>query len=279
MEISQKESERPAPPAYLSALRLLVPVAVCLLLAAWLQRPDGRLRVTLLDTPGDAILLQLPDGRFALIDGGSDPARLALLLGREMPFWRRDLAAVLLTSPDGRRLPGQVAALARYRPDLALAPSGLPRGGVGGEWRRLVAELDVPARELRPGMRLGLGGATLQVLAVAPGDTGGAVILVRYGTARVLLHTGGPAGDAAVAQLAGPPLSMLVYPWQRELDTPAPALGPRSIAFSAAYEAEEPALLSYVDRRRASPNIYHPANDGGISLVSDGRRAWVETEK
>lgn len=270
----------PAAPAYLRALRLLLPIVCCLSLAAWAQRSDGRLHVTLLDAPGDALLIQLPDGRFALIDGGGDPARLTLLLGRAMPFWRRDLAAVLLTRPDGRRLPGQVAALARYRPAVALAPPAMPEAGTAGEWRRLVAAAGVPAHALRAGQRLALGGATIQLLAVERGDEGGALVQIVYGATRVLLHSGGPAGDAAAQRAAGPPLALLVYPWGRALDTPAvAALAPRAIAFSAAYEAAEPALLSYADRRRFSPQIYHPANDGAVSLVSDGRRAWIETEK
>jgi hypothetical protein len=274
-----KRAGRPSP-AYVRALRLLLPIVCCLALAAWFQRPDGRLRVTLLETPGDALLIQLPDGRFALMDGGRDPARLTLLLGQAMPFWRRDLAAVLLTRADGRRLPGQVAALARYRPALVLAPPGMPAGGMAEEWRRLVHELGAPVGELRAGQRLSLGGATVQVLAVERGDEGGAVLQIVYGATRVLVHSGGPAGDAAAERAAGPPLAMLVYPWQRELDTPTvAALAPRAIAFSAAYESEEPALLSYADRRRLSPQIYHPANDGAVSFVSDGRWAWIETEK
>jgi len=274
------ESEgRPASPAA-RALRLIVPVVACLALVAWLQRPDGRLHVSLLDTRGDAVLIQLPDGRFALVDGGADPARLTTLLGRAMPFWRRDLAAVLLTRPDGARLPGQAAALARYRPDVALAPPGMSGAGTAGEWRRLVEELGVPARALAPGASVAFGRAALRVLAAEPGDDGGAVIAIDYGATRVLLHTGGPAGDAAAARAGGRPVDLLVYPWQRALDTPAVvALRPRAIAFSAAYAADKPALLSYADRRRFSPQIFHPANDGVVTLVSDGRRAWVETEK
>ena len=129
--------------------RRLAAPALCLLLllgAAWLQRPDGRLHVTLLPTPGDAILIETPGGRFALIDGGRDPAMLALLLGRELPFWRRDLLATVLTGADVQRLPGQVAAVARYRAGLALAPAELPRGGTAGEWRRLISA----ARARRP---------------------------------------------------------------------------------------------------------------------------------
>jgi hypothetical protein len=259
--------------------RLVLP-GVCLLAlvaAAWAQLPDGRLRVQLLPAPGDAVLVQTPAGRFVLIDGGRDPSGLALLLGRNMPFWRRDLLAVVLTDGGGRRLPGQVAALARYGSAIALAPPGLSPFGTAGEWRRLARESGAAVRALRPGQRLDLDGATLTVLGVTAGDGGGAVLLVTHGATRVLVHTGGPAGDEA-ARAAGGPLDLLLYPWQRQLDTAlVAALRPRAIAFTAAYEAEEPALLSYADRRRFAPRIYHPANDGAITLASDGRNTSITT--
>ena len=268
-----------APPAPLWR-KLLFPCACLLLLAgvAWAQRPDGRLHVYLLAAPGDAALIQTPAGRFVLIDGGRDPAILAMLLGQQLPFWRRDLLAALLTDGDGQRLPGQVAALARYRPALALAPPELGTQATAGEWRRLVAEGATPASTLHTGQRLSLDGATLSVLAAAPGDEGGAVLLLTYGATRVLFHTGGSAGDAAALEAASRPLDLLVYPWQRTPNTPAvTALRPRAIAYTQAYEAPEPALFSYADRRRYSPRLYHPANDGTVELLSDGRRAWIVT--
>jgi hypothetical protein len=95
-----------APPAPLWR-KLLFPCACLLLLAgvAWAQRPDGRLHVYLLAAPGDAALIQTPAGRFVLIDGGRDPAILAMLLGQQLPFWRRNLLGS--------------ASLARWQPSLA----------------------------------------------------------------------------------------------------------------------------------------------------------------
>ncbi|MEI8167933.1 MAG: hypothetical protein WCG26_16235 [Chloroflexales bacterium] len=257
--------------------RLLLPAAVICILAvvALAQRPDGRLHIYVLATPGDAALIQTPAGRFALIDGGGDPANLTLLLGRVLPFWRRDLRATLLTSPSGQRLPGQVAALARYRPDLALTVADLGTGGFAGEWRRLVAAAERTPTALVAGQRVTLDGATLTVLGARAGDEGGAVLLLTYGATRVLFHTGGPTGDADALRAARAPLDLLVYPWQRALDTKlVAALRPRAIVFSEAYMAPAPALLSYAARRRYSPTVFHPGADGQIELESDGRRAW-----
>ncbi len=268
--------DTPSPPSRWR--RLWLPMAVALLLAtvAWMQRPDGRLHVYVLATPGDAALIQTPGGRFALIDGGSDPANLTLLLGRLIPFWYRDLRAAVLTGDNGQRLPGQVAALARYRPELTLAAAGLGSGGFAGEWRRLTAAAARPALTLKPGQQVALDGATLTVLGAAAGDEGGAVLLLTYGATSVLFHTGGATGDAAALQAARRPLDLLVYPWQRELDTKlVAALRPRAIVFSEAYAAPAPALLSYTARRHYSPTVFHPSADGQIELVSDGRRAWL----
>ncbi|NNJ10723.1 hypothetical protein EKD04_010315 [Chloroflexales bacterium ZM16-3] len=256
-------------------------MVVCLLAVAWAQRPDGRLHVYFLDTPGDALLVQTPTGRFTLIDGGGDPTLMATTLGRLMPFWRRDLAAVVLTRADGAHMPGEVAALARYRPDIVLGPPGMPSGGVAGEWLRLVGAQGAPLRALRPGGKIDIGGgAVLSVLGVSSGEEGGAVLLIEYGAARVLIHGGGPAGDAAAELAAGRPLAAIAYPWQRKFDTPLlAALRPRAVVFASAYEADEPALISYAERRLISPGLYHEKNDGTIELISDGRRIWFATQR
>ncbi|MCX7791801.1 MAG: hypothetical protein N2378_14255 [Chloroflexaceae bacterium] len=261
---------------------LLIGVAALLALGgvAWFQRPDGRLWLTVLPVPGDALLIRTPAGRHVLIDGGRDPGLLALLLGRSMPYWQRDLQAVILTRGDGQRLPGQVAALSRYQTALALAPPDLGDHGLAGQWRRLTRTMGARVVPLRAGQRLDLDGATLEVLAANPGKQGGAVLLLHYGRTRALVHTGGPEGDAAVQRVAGAlaPLDLLVYPWQRPPDTAAiVALRPRAIVFSEAYEAPAPALLSYADRRRYAPRLYHPKNDGAVSLISTGSMAWIET--
>lgn len=267
----------PEPPPPTRLRRAIAPALFLLILfcAIGLSRPDGRLHVTFLATPGDAILIQSPAGRFTLIDGGSDPIALATQLGKHMPFWERKLAAVVLTTPDSRRLPGQVAALARYRAARAVAPSDLPRSGTANEWRRLISLQRVPAAALRSGSAMDMGGAALYVLDANPE---GAVLLITSGTTRILLHTGGPAGDPAALRMAGTPIDLFAFPWQRETEnSPLAALRPQRTVFTTAHTVDEPALRSYAERQQYSPVIYHPAIDGSITLISDGRRVWMET--
>jgi hypothetical protein len=260
--------------------QLLVNAAVLLVMLAgiaWIQHPDGRLHIFVPALAGDAILIQAPDGRFTLIDGGAEPAMTTLCLGRHMPFWQRELHAVLLTSTGHQHLPGQVAALTRYRAGMALAMPEQSDSALWAEWQRLNQQAGTPRIRLAPAQRLSLGGGSyLTPLAVAPGAEGGAVLLIEYGTVRILIHTGGPHGDAAAARLAGVPITMLIYPWQRE-PFAAGHLTPAATIFSDGYEAEEPALRTYRERRSLSPAIYHEANDGDIELISDGRRFWITT--
>jgi hypothetical protein len=94
--------------------------------------------------------------------------RWVTALGRRMPFWQRDLALVILTSPGDA---AQVAALERYRAHRALAlPSSAPNA-TRDTWRRLLARDATPVRALRVGQRLEIDGVTIQTLDCD--DTGG----------------------------------------------------------------------------------------------------------
>jgi competence protein ComEC len=88
--------------------------------------PDGRLHLTALDIgQGDAILIVAPSGPAMLIDGGPDPELTLRRLGGELPWWRRDLAVVVLTHPHQDHVGGLVEVMRRYRVGLTI-DSGRP---------------------------------------------------------------------------------------------------------------------------------------------------------
>ncbi len=62
---------------------------------------------------GDAIFIELPDGRQILIDGGPD-AKVLEGLGKVMPFWDREIDIMIATHADADHLAGLVPALAHY---------------------------------------------------------------------------------------------------------------------------------------------------------------------
>jgi beta-lactamase superfamily II metal-dependent hydrolase len=277
---AKPEPQTRALPAWTRFLLPILLLGVALAFAAWVARPDGHLRVIFLDTPGDAILIQTPRGGYVLVDGGSKPSQLTLNLGRRMPFWQRSLAAVILTQGDGERMPGQVAALARYRAELALAPPGVSESATAREWLRLLEAQDTPIHPARGGERLNLDGAQLTVLTAGDGAEAGMVLRLDYGATSVVVHgtTGTPTDTTLLA--TAQPITALAYPWQREIDTPLlAAWQPQAIIFTSAYAADEPALHTYHERALNGAALYHEKLDGTVTLISDGRRAWIETEK
>ena len=255
-------------------------LALALALLAWRSWPNQQLRVIFLETKGDAALIQTPAGGYVLIDGGGDPAALATALGRQLPFWRRTLDLVVLTSADGAHLPGQVAALARYRAGLAIAPASARRGALIDEWRRLLAEQGSSTHIAHAGQRLDLGGATLRVLAAGDGDEQGLVLRLDYGATSVVFdHSGGEADEESLAS-ALRPASLLAFPWQRDAHIAfVTALQPRAMVLTDGGQADQPVEQTFVERAIGGAALYHERLDGTITWISDGKRAWVETER
>jgi competence protein ComEC len=170
--------------------------------------PRGVLRVTFLDVgQGDAALVDLPDGRAILIDGGG-------LVGSPIDTGARVIAPVLRAR---RRDRVDLAILSHPHPDHFLGlPAGLAGVAVGALWDTGQGEAEevggsyaemlaafrsrgVPVLDARTacGVRR-LGGAVIEVLAPCPeisADRGpndnSFVVRIRYGTRAVLF-----VGDA-----------------------------------------------------------------------------------
>lgn len=181
----------------------------CELAAVELERPAGRLRVTVLDVgQGDSIIVDFPDGRVMLIDGGG-------VVGSPVDPGERVVAPVLRAR---RRRHVDVAVLSHPHPDhfVGLA-STLPTVSVGAFWDtgegekkgagpvyegllQGVRSRAVPIR--RPadlcGRTLDVGGTTVRVLGPCPdvnddfhANDNSYVIRLQYGRHAALL-----VGDA-----------------------------------------------------------------------------------
>lgn len=76
---------------------------------------DGRLHIYICDVgQGDAIFIRTPDSRDILIDGGPDSSVLSCL-SEAMPFWDRQIEALILTHPHADHFTGFIDVLKRYK--------------------------------------------------------------------------------------------------------------------------------------------------------------------
>lgn len=245
-----------------------------LLLLAWMQRADGRLHLFFPALPGDAALIQFPSGGYALIDGGADPDALVAALGRRMPFWRRDLDLLILTTVDSQRLPGQVAVLDRYQVRRAFAPPAPRVTPTFAAWRERLTSLGAPVHQLRPGQSIMLDGVRLSALAV---NAEGALLRLEYGATIVVF-----AHAATPAMLEWTPVaraSLLVYPWQFDPHAPlVEAARPAAILFSSGARVEPPVRATYRERALGGARLYHEALDGDLEWVSDGKYWTIQTQ-
>jgi len=181
--------------------------------AATLSRPSG-FRLRALDIgQGDAFLLE-SDGRYALIDGGPDPALLLRRLGEVLPPWQRRIDLVALTHEHADHGAGLLAVIDRYEVGLAIEPVGMNDVPLVRFWSDHLAQAHVHRQAVADGAVIRLGRLVLRVLA--PGrdrrvDVPSLVLRADDGATSVLFM--GDAVDDAIADLllAPGPLASRVY--------------------------------------------------------------------
>ena len=142
-------------------------VAALLTLGWGFSQPDGHLHVAFLDVgQGDAIFIQSPAGRQILIDGGYYPSVLNDELGRQMPFWDREIDLVVATHPDADHVSGLEGVFGRYRVGMLLTEgTGLGESAVFDAVLQAAERRGTPVHRAVAGEVIDLGdGARLEVL-------------------------------------------------------------------------------------------------------------------
>lgn len=99
-----------------NAVTLLALVVLLVVIASAASRPrESQLQVHFLSVgQGDAELIQTPDNRNILIDGGPDGSVLREL-GKQIPFYDRKIDALVLTHPHADHVSGLVSVLKTYQ--------------------------------------------------------------------------------------------------------------------------------------------------------------------
>lgn len=170
---------------------LLAFIFICMTLfwSASSKSGDGRFHVIILDAgSADAVLIQTPEGRNILINGGESASELSDELGRRLPFFTRNLDWLLIASTQENQLAALPRIVERYEPKNVLWGGNVQASFSARLLDEYFAENEIPVSRAEAGQRLELGdGAFIEIQAEGPR---GCVLLVEYGGFRALLPIG-----------------------------------------------------------------------------------------
>jgi competence protein ComEC len=279
--------------------RLVVPALAGLLVMAavlsvepWWRPGDGRLRVIFLDVgQGDATLIELPEGRRLLVDGGPGGARRFDVGERVLaPFlWNRPvrrLDVVALSHSDADHA-GGLAAILRHFTVGEFWENG-SWGPAAEETRQALERSRAPRRVLHAGSRLWVGEALVTVLNPDGGERTNAndeSLVLRLDWRGVsLLLTGdlGWEGEERIRGQAGPlRVTMLKVAHHGSrfsssapfLDAARPALAIVSVGARNPFRHPAPEALARLEA--AGARVYRTDRDGAVIVETDGARLWV----
>ncbi len=262
---------------------------------AALGSSGGRLTVTVLDVgQGDAILIETPSGRTAIVDGGASGLVLAERLGEELPVWERSVDVAMLTHPQEDHVGGLIELLKRYDVRRVIASSYGTNSAAYVEWRQRIDAEQLEYSEATAGSRINFGDGVAADILWPPRDLARSVDLnntslvvkLTWGNVSFLL-TGDIESDAERALLAsGIDLHATVLKVAHHgsstsstaefLDAVNPNLAVISVGANNPYGHPVP---SVVDRLEDESIVLRTDQHGTVRLQTDGRKVWVEANR
>ena len=242
---------------------------------------DGKLHVFFLDVgDGDAVLVQTPDGKRVLVNGGGSGTALLNAVGGCLPFWDHRIDVLVVSGIGSRFSRGLGAFLERYSVGEVFVSENLRDSP---EWKKLETESlrgdSSKVKPLYPGARLLLGkGAVVDVVG-----RGGRVYALRIAwgeTCFLLPADTSPADESWMAERWGGGLrcSVLLAPeGGKKGSSPkefVQAVHPEYVVFSFGKRGKRygypnaDVLWRY---EKAGARALYTCKDGSIELISDGR--------
>jgi competence protein ComEC len=150
---------------------------------------DGQLHVTFLDVgSANAVLIETPDGRNVLINGGSSASELSDELGRRLPFFTKKLDWLIVASTNEDELAALPRVVERYPPENVLWSGNFQASYSAQALDKYFATHEIPVTRAEVGQKLEMG-KDLFIKIISTGGRG-SVLLVEYKNFRALLPIG-----------------------------------------------------------------------------------------
>jgi len=150
---------------------------------------DGQLHVTFLDVgSANAVLIQTPEGRNVLVNGGASAAELSDELGRRLPFFSKRLDWLVIASVDEDELAALPRVVERYPPDNVLWSGNIQASFSAQTLDKYFAKEEIPVIRAETGQKLEMG-EDLFIEVISTSGRGSA-LLIEYKNFRALLPLG-----------------------------------------------------------------------------------------
>jgi hypothetical protein len=254
------------------AIALLGFVLGALLVAG---RSAPELRIVVPALKGDGALILTPDGHAILIDGGADGASFAAWLGETLPLGRRRIDAIILTRADSATLPGQIAAIRRYRIDQAVVASSASGDNLDS-WHALLADQGTRVLAASAGERLTVGSCDIDLLAARADRL--AIRIACGPTTAYFLQSLDLMLESALLDQPLDPATIVLYPWSRPTQTQLmEQLAPAAIVFAEGEGGR--AELTWHDRQLGAARLLHESLHGQIDFIGAGQDTRVRTAR
>ena len=108
---------------------------------------------------GDGMMIEAGDNIQIIIDGGATD-KIVEKIGRDLPFYDRQIELVIMTHPDKDHLGGLVDVLRYYQVDQVLITGIKCETAICREWDKIIKEKDIPVKIAQAGQVINLGGGT-----------------------------------------------------------------------------------------------------------------------
>ena len=243
--------------------------------------PDGNLHITFFDVgSADAVLIQTPDGRSLLINGGESAANLSAELGRRLPPFERELDWLIVASPQEEDLAALPRTLERFHPAEVLWSGNREASYASRALDKYISTNGIPITYAETGDVLALGqGASMQMQAVG---ARGSVILIEWDSFRALLPIGMDYDSLASSQTLGN-ISVLLLPDSGYAPLNPPelitALDPQLAILSVAADDDFGLPDDETLRALDGYELLRTDLDGWLHLTTNGDEMWMEKEK